>query len=112
MSVIVKVSNNFPKALATVDAARTSSVTKATTQIKAHSQKVVPVDTGDLRKSVEVEYDQGPGTSTGEVSYNTGYAMYVEMGTSKMAAQPYLIPAYGSGKHVLITGIVRWLRSL
>lgn len=112
MTVKVTTVNNFPKALATVDAARASTVTKSMTQIKSHSQKVVPVDTGALRKSVETDLDNGPGITTGQVSYNTGYAIYVEMGTSKMAAQPYLFPAYNSGKHVLIAGLVRWLRSL
>lgn len=108
----VRVINKFPKALATVDAARTSAVTKSTTQIRVHSQKIVPVDTGALRGSAEMSIDRGPGTTTGEVSYNTGYAIYVEMGTSKMAAQPYLIPAFGTGKRVLIADLVRWVRSL
>jgi len=108
----VRVINKFPAALATVDAARSSAVTKATTQIRVHSQKIVPVDTGALRSSAETNIDHGPGTTTGEVSYNTGYAIYVEMGTSKMAAQPYLIPAFRTGRHVLIADLMRWARSL
>lgn len=108
----VRMINRFPAAIASADAARTSAVRKSATQIRVHSQKIVPVDTGALRGSAEMTVDSSPGTTTGEVSYNTGYAIYVEMGTSKMAAQPYLIPAFRTGRHVLIADLTRWVRSL
>ncbi len=112
MSVTVKTKNLFPTALATVDASRDRAVGKATTAMRGSSQREVPVDTGTLRASAETEIVRGAGTTSGEVSYNTGYAIYVEMGTSKMPAQPYLIPGYQTGKKVLISSLVAWLRSL
>jgi HK97 gp10 family phage protein len=108
--VIVK--NNIPRILATVDAARTNAVVKAGEAIELKSQNMVPVDTGDLKRSSKRDIDNGPGTTTAEVSYNTGYAIFVELGTSKMPAQPYLLPAYHSGKGYLIINLMRWLRSL
>ena len=53
---------------------------------------IVPVDTGRLRGSIAVEEDE----NKMEVMIGTDvkYAPYVEFGTCKMAARPYLRPAY------------------
>lgn len=48
-----------------------------------------PYDTGELRKSIHK-------TVNGlhcDIGTNKEYAMYVEFGTCKMSAQPYLVPA-------------------
>lgn len=48
--------------------------------------------TGTLKRSIELEIkDKG---MTAEVEPHTLYAGYVELGTRKMQAQPYLKPAY------------------
>lgn len=57
--------------------------------VEADAKAMCPVDTGELRKSITSEVS---GT-TGVVGTNKEYAMYVEFGTYKMAAQPYLVPA-------------------
>ena len=48
-----------------------------------------PVDTGRLQASIA----SSASDSGAVISANTEYAAYVEFGTSKMAAQPYLVPA-------------------
>jgi len=48
-----------------------------------------PVDTGNLQRNIETEYE---GLSL-RVGTQVEYGGYVEGGTSKMAAQPYLRPA-------------------
>jgi len=48
-----------------------------------------PVDTGNLQRSIEPEYY---GLSL-RIGSRVPYAANVEGGTSKMAAQPYLVPA-------------------
>ena len=58
------------------------------------ARMIVPVDTGRLRDSILVETP----TMTGDeircvISANTDYAIYVEMGTWKMVARPYLKPS-------------------
>lgn len=107
----VTVKSDFMQAIASAEAGRTAAVTKATNAMRVKSQKIVPVDTGDLKRSVKVDFDQAPGITSAEVSYNTHYAVFVELGTSKMAAQPYLLPAFHSAKGYLIGGLVKWLRS-
>lgn len=58
-------------------------------QIVSAAQRIVPVDTGELHDSIHSEV-----SSEGMfVVADTDYAAYVEQGTSKMAAQPYLRPA-------------------
>ena len=56
---------------------------------EGHAKDLCPVDTGNLRNSITH-------TSDGSAAYigtNVEYGKYVELGTVKMAAQPYLRPA-------------------
>ena len=56
---------------------------------EGHAKKECPVDTGNLRNSITHTQD-------GEAAYigtNVEYAPYVELGTSKHHAQPFLEPA-------------------
>lgn len=50
----------------------------------------VPVDTGNLRDSLQTTKDTDGGTLVGT---EVAYAVFVEYGTSVMAAQPFLRPA-------------------
>lgn len=69
---------------------------RAAAQVVAHAKRIVPVDTGYLRSSIGF-------TKTGEaarsgaviqgVEATAPYAGFVEFGTSRMAAQPFLRPA-------------------
>ena len=58
------------------------------------SQSLVPIDTGDLRRSAKKDVDNNTDGTTWEVSYNKDYAIFVELGTKYQSAQPYLYPAY------------------
>ena len=65
-------------------------VEKAASDIVNQAQQAAPVDTGALRASIGMEMT-GPAEAT--VSVGVNYGAYVEYGTVKMAAQPYLTPA-------------------
>lgn len=55
-----------------------------------------PIRTGNLRRSYHVEVKRGAGGVSGTVGNDMGiapYAIYVEYGTYKMAAQPHITPA-------------------
>lgn len=62
----------------------------ATLQRKA--QRYCPVDTGTLKRSIDLEISDMGFTATSAA--HTDYAAYVEYGTRKMEAQPYMGPAY------------------
>jgi len=57
--------------------------------MRDEAKRVVPVRTGRLRDSIQFRSD----TTAAIVGTDVPYGKYVELGTSKMAAQPYLQPA-------------------
>jgi HK97 gp10 family phage protein len=65
-------------------------VTKGGYDIEATAHVLVPVDTGATDNSI--------GTDIGELSFVVGptteYAPYVEQGTSRMSAEPFMGPAF------------------
>lgn len=61
-------------------------------KIFADSQRLVPVLTGTLQISGNHDHT----FLRSEIGYNTPYAQFVEEGTSKQKAQPYLRPAIDS----------------
>lgn len=52
-----------------------------------------PVDTGRLRASIGLTTSPSPNGLIVRVGSNVEYAGYIERGTSRMRAQPYLEPA-------------------
>jgi phage protein, HK97 gp10 family len=65
-------------------------VRKTTLDVEAGAKQRVPVDTGLLRNSIQSTME---GELTGVVSTNVEYSIYVEYGTTRMSAQPYMTPA-------------------
>lgn len=58
-------------------------------QAEGYAKMSCPVDTGRLRNSIS-HATQG---NSAYIGTNVEYASYVEMGTSRMSARPYLKPA-------------------
>ena len=58
-------------------------------QAEGYAKMLCPVDTGRLRNSITHDTDD----ETAYIGTNVEYAAYVELGTSKSKAQPYLQPA-------------------
>ena len=56
---------------------------------EGYAKRLCPVDTGRLRNSITHTYDE-EGVYIGT---NVEYAPYVELGTSRMKARPFLKPA-------------------
>ena len=55
-------------------------------------KKYCPVDTGRLRNSITHQVDSSIFVNSVTIGTNVEYGKYVEMGTSKMEAQPFLKP--------------------
>ena len=68
-------------------------------EIEFEAKRMCPVDTGKLRQSILATKE---GDKTYKIEANaTGlapYAPFVEHGTSKMSAQPFLYPAFFKGR--------------
>jgi len=65
-------------------------VRKAAFDVEANAKAVVPVDTGKLKSSITSEF-LGPARAI--IAPHTEYAAFVEFGTRKQRAQPYMRPA-------------------
>lgn len=58
-------------------------------EAEGYAKDLCPVDTGRLRGSITHTTDG----SAAYIGTNVTYGKYVELGTARMAAQPYLAPA-------------------
>lgn len=65
---------------------------KTATDIEATAKSLAPVDTGFLRNSIQVDLGDIQELRA-RVKVGAEYGRFVEFGTRKMAAQPYLTPA-------------------
>lgn len=84
--------------LASVHAQANTAIADAVQTTFDGSQIDCPVDKGELIASGTSEtHDLG-----GSVTYGTDHCWYVELGTYKMAAQPYLYPNFIAGCTQLI----------
>jgi HK97 gp10 family phage protein len=83
--------NHFGLIMAEYERQAALIVNKTAHDILAVSQPRVPVDTGALKNSGQVQ--DGSNDLEKIVAYTMEYAPFVEDGTVYMAAQPYLTPA-------------------
>lgn len=77
------------------------AITRGCLAIERDAKINAPVDTGNLRASITTKVKN----LEGEVGTNVNYAGYVEFGTYKQAAQPYLYPAYAQNKNKILNEI-------
>jgi HK97 gp10 family phage protein len=89
-TVVEIVYNHFPEIARKMPVACGRIVQETLFEIETFAKIVVPVDTGALRASIQTEMDS---QTSGSVFTNQEYAHFVELGTSKMPARPYMTPA-------------------
>lgn len=90
------------------------AVEKAALRVEADAKDSCPVDTGRLRSSITTD---GPRVISGEeitakVGTNVEYAPFVEFGTKRQKAQPYLYPALAKNRPQLSVDISKGFREL
>lgn len=73
-----------------------AAIRKTAHDIESDAKGLAPVDTGFLRNSIgmDLEGDGRFGTMSAEIGPTAEYGIYQEMGTSRMAAHPFMGPAY------------------
>lgn len=62
-------------------------------RVEGNAIRQCPVDTGRLRSSITHALETDSDGLVAKVGTNVEYAAFVELGTSRMRAQPYLRPA-------------------
>jgi len=116
---MAKLTDNSPQVLAAIDAAIESGLTIIGGKAEGYAKALTPVDTGLLRNSITYALGGQPpaisaynaATGGGSGSYagtapadegnqrsvyigtNVEYGPYIEYGTSRMKAQPFITPA-------------------
>lgn len=85
----------------------TRGVSEAGEIVVTEAKANCPVDTGNLRSSIN---KQASG-NTCTVGTNCEYAGYVEFGTYKMAAQPYLVPALLNNVDAIVSAVTDAIKS-
>lgn len=73
-----------------LDAALTRALEKVGLVAEGYAKRLCPVDTGRLRNSITHAME---GSEAVVIGTNVEYAPYVELGTARQKAQPYLRPA-------------------
>lgn len=92
-SELKKLGADLIKAAGKVPEKARLAIRKAGTDIKRDAQAIAPVDTGFLKSSISMQAQGNKTLARVEVGPTANYAAFVELGTHKMAAQPYLRPA-------------------
>jgi len=83
----------FESMLSTADSRLLAAMMTGGLNIERDAKRGAPVDTGNLRASIESDTSSSRNSIRTEVGTNTEYAPFIEFGTSQMAAQPFLRPA-------------------
>lgn len=81
-------------------------------RIEGSAKRSSPVDTGRLRGSITTDFNPSETNPTAEIGTNVEYANYVEYGTYKMAARPFLNPAYDKHIKEFEQGVSRIVRRI
>lgn len=82
--------NHFPKIVKGMEGKAAQIVAKTALDIEAGAKKRAPVDTGNLRGSIQA---RKVSDTHWIVTVGADYGIYLEYGTRFMAAQPYFAPA-------------------
>jgi HK97 gp10 family phage protein len=78
---------------------------EAGAEMEATAKQIVPVRTGFLRSTIYHLVDSG--ALTLELGATADYALYVEMGTRRAHAQPFIRPSFEANQQRLLDAIVK-----
>lgn len=86
----------------------TKALAAAADQMVTGATGIVPVRTGNLRDSIQAE---SASSTSVAVTAEADYAAYVELGTSKMGAQPYMRPSIPAAVQALVNTAVEEIQN-
>jgi len=99
----VELRDNSAKVLAQIGELTEQRIRDLAEEMTDVAKTNCPVDTGNLRDSIEWDaQEMNSEKKTVTVYTQTGYGGYVELGTSRQAAQPFLAPAFKEAFHTVV----------
>jgi len=102
-----KLAVDLHRAGARVGAKSAQVIRKTARDIEGDSKTLCPVDTGNLKNSISVDFegDGRFGAMSAEIGPTADYGHYVEDGTSRMSPQPYMGPAFDRRAPIMQTAL-------
>ena len=94
--------NRLPQIAAAAKPMVETALAKTAFDVENIAKDAAPVDTGNLMGSIAAAKER---ELTWRVTAHAEYAIYVEMGTRHMTAQPYLAPSLERGAKSLTTAL-------
>lgn len=91
MAIDVEITDNTDAFLNALPEQIDAALTAIGLTAESYAKELCPVDTGRLRNSITNVVELGENAVY--IGTNVEYAAYVELGTSRMGARPYLRPA-------------------
>lgn len=91
MAIDVKITDNSDEFLKALPEQIEQALTAIGLTAESYAKQECPVDTGRLRNSITNAVETGE--QSVYIGSNVEYAAFVELGTSRMKARPYLKPA-------------------
>ena len=82
--------NKFKSQPAIIQREADAIVQNTALRVETRAKEAAPVDTGYLKQHIQAEKT---GMLSAEVDSTANYSIYLEMGTRKMPAQPFMRPA-------------------
>lgn len=79
-------------------------VEKTARDMQADAIQRAPIDTGNLRGTTTLER---VADATYRLTFHAAYAIYQELGTRRMRARPYMVPAWQAAGYRLMQAIRR-----
>jgi HK97 gp10 family phage protein len=104
------VSNRLPEISAAIRPAVVAEVQRATFDVEARAKALTPVRTGTLRRSIHSVFSNGG--LTGIIGPSVLYGKFVEFGTRRMGARPFMRPAAAAVLPGFAAAVARALRGL
>jgi HK97 gp10 family phage protein len=102
--------DKFPQIAAAMPEKTSQVVRKAAFDIEGQAKNRAPVDTGALKNSISTEFEDNG--LTGIIAPHVEYATFVEFGTKRMSAQPYMTPAAEAVAPAFISAMKQMLQEL
>lgn len=109
MSSVKIVFNKLPQMQGAVRGKVADEVKNAALAVEGQAKAIAPVDTGALRNSIQAE---AKSDLTWRVGVGVEYGQFVEYGTYKSAAQPYMTPAAEQVEPQFVANVKKALNGL
>lgn len=94
VSGVANLGRDLTAAAAVADGLAGRAVAKTAHDIEGTGKDLAAVDTGYMRSTISTTITRSAVGATAEVGPTAEYSVYVELGTSKMAAEPFMGPAF------------------